>query len=76
MQYLSHGNNTTLGGVMDKQDGITAQPELSVRGFLTTLAAEVDQQIVHALGGEALNSSGFEHEFPEADLEREGESND
>jgi hypothetical protein len=61
---------------MDKQNGITAQPELSVREFLTALAAEVDQQIVHALGGEALNGSGFEHEFPEADLEREGESND
>jgi hypothetical protein len=61
---------------MDQQNGKTAQPELSVREFLTALAAEVDQQIVHTLGGEALNGSGFEHEFPEADLEGEGESND
>jgi hypothetical protein len=57
-------------------NGITAEQGLSVREFLTALAAEVDQQIVHALGGEALHGSGFECEFPEANFGREGDSND
>ena len=62
---------------MDRWTNATkGQPELSVRQFLTALATEVDQQIVHALGGETLERSGFEHELPEASFGREGKSND
>ena len=61
---------------MDQRtNGVAGEPVPSVREFLTGLAAEVDQQIVHVLGGEFLDGSGFEQEVPEANFGREGESN-
>ena len=61
---------------MDQRtNGVTGQPELSVREYLTALVSEVDQQIVLALGGEFLDGSAFERELPEANFIQEGESN-
>ena len=56
-------------------NGKPAEPEPASREVLTSLAAEVDRQLVLSLGGELLDGSGFEDEIPETEFGAEGESN-
>lgn len=61
---------------MDSQaNGIDRQSETKGE-LLTTLASQVDRQIILDLGGEFLEGSGFEHETPEAGFEQQEASND
>jgi hypothetical protein len=56
-------------------NGKAWRQEASSGELLTALAAQVDRQVVLDLGGEFLEDSGFENEFPEAAFERKEESN-
>jgi hypothetical protein len=56
-------------------NGSAGQRGQSSKELLTTLASQVDRQLVLDLGGEFLEGSGFEHEVPEAGFEPQEDSN-